>query len=341
MDKGFTFRLARPEDLNSLLALANKASVGMTSLPADSQLLQQKIEHSLASITTTVEHPGNQYYLFVLEDGESGQLIGTSAIAACVGVELPFYNYRVGRLSRYCKELNIDNEYEILTLVNDYHGCSEVCGLLLDPGFRTRGCGALLSKARFLFMACFPQRVSTITVAEMRGVSDQAGNSPFWNALGQHFFKMTFAQADRLSSMTNKQFIADLMPRHAIYTVLLDECAQQVIGQPHPHTQPAFNMLVKEGFHYRGYIDIFDAGPTLEAVTENIVTLQHSQQVTVAEITDEHLAAEKMMICNQQLESFTVTHGYLTKQADGVLLDSHSAKRLSVSVGDQLRIAPC
>ena len=85
---------------------------------------------------------------------------------------------------------------------------------------------------------------------------------------------MTYAEADRLTLATDKQFIADLMPRNPIYVKLLSSEAQEAIGKPHPSTVPAMNILLKEGFRYNKYIDIFDAGPTLEVPLAKIKTVE-------------------------------------------------------------------
>ena len=68
--------------------------------------------------------------------------------------------------------------------------------------------GRLLSKARFLFMAEFRDLFGDKVIAEMRGMSDEQGRSPFWESLGRHFFKMEFSQADYLTGVGNKSFIA-------------------------------------------------------------------------------------------------------------------------------------
>ena len=43
-----------------------------------------------------------------------------------------------------------------------------------------------------------------------------------------------------------------------------------MIGRVHPNTEPALAMLKAEGFSYQGYVDIFDAGPAIEAETDKI-----------------------------------------------------------------------
>ena len=89
----------------------------------------------------------------------------------------------------------------------------------------------------------------------MRGMSDEEGRSPFWESLGRHFFKMEFSQADYLTGVGNKAFIAELMPKFPLYTCFLSEEARGVIGRVHPNTEPALAMLKAEGFSYQGYVD--------------------------------------------------------------------------------------
>ena len=73
----------------------------------------------------------------------------------------------------------------------------------------------------------------------MRGVIDEHGYSPFWQSLGKRFFSMEFSRADFLCGTGQKAFIAELMPKHPIYTHFLSQEAQDVIGQVHPQTAPA------------------------------------------------------------------------------------------------------
>ena len=106
---------------------------------------------------------------------------------------------------------------------NDHTGCSELCTLFLDPDFRKNQNGKFLSKIRFLFMAAFQDCFKNTLIAEMRGYSDENGRSPFWDALGHHFFDMDFATADYLSGIGQKVFIAELMPRFPVYMRIKEE----------------------------------------------------------------------------------------------------------------------
>lgn len=79
-----------------------------------------------------------------------------------------------------------------LFLSNDHTGSSELCTLFLDPQWRKEGNGYLLSKSRFLFMAAFRERFNEKVVAEMRGVIDEQGYSPFWESLANAFSPWSF-----------------------------------------------------------------------------------------------------------------------------------------------------
>jgi arginine N-succinyltransferase len=59
---------------------------------------------------------------------------------------------------------------------------------VLDPEYQKNRNGLLLSKARFLFIAAFRECFLPHLFAELRGCSDEQGSSPFWDALGHHFF---------------------------------------------------------------------------------------------------------------------------------------------------------
>ncbi|SUG55368.1 arginine succinyltransferase [Salmonella enterica subsp. diarizonae] len=255
-------RVIRPvehADIAALMQLAGKTGGGLTSLPANEATLAARIERALK--TWSGEQPkSEQGYVFVLEDSETGEVGGICAIEVAVGLNDPWYNYRVGTLVHASKELNVYNALPTLFLSNDHTGSSELCTLFLDPEWRKEGNGYLLSKSRFMFMAAFRDKFNEKVVAEMRGVIDEHGYSPFWQSLGKRFFSMDFSRADFLCGTGQKAFIAELMPKHPIYTHFLSEEAQAVIGEVHPQTAPARAVLEKEGFRYRHYIDIFDGG---------------------------------------------------------------------------------
>ncbi|WP_454780818.1 arginine N-succinyltransferase [Legionella sp. WA2022007384] len=334
------FRSACDTDLDAIHHLAEESGIGITTLSKDKEILAKRLHWSTESFKKNIEKPSNEYYLFVLENPKSKKIIGVSGIESCTGHEAPFYSYKISKRTRISRSLNIRSDYEVLSLVNDNQGRSEICTLFLEPKYRKNKNGLLLSKARFLFIAQHPQRFATTVIAEMRGISDAKGISPFWENVGSHFFHMAFADADRLTLATDKQFIADLMPRNPIYIKLLSPEAQAVIGQAHPSTQSAMNILLKEGFRYNKYIDIFDAGPTLEVPLSRIQTIEHSRVVIIKNISDE-VSSPNYLLANTQLDfRATVNSALINKENNTCIISKETANVLQVKCGNQLRVAP-
>ncbi len=99
-------RPVEPGDLPGLLKLAAETGGGLTSLPVDEATLAARIARSQQ--TWRGELPkSEQGYVFVLEESESGAVVGICAIEVAVGLNDPWYNYRVGTQVHASKELNV------------------------------------------------------------------------------------------------------------------------------------------------------------------------------------------------------------------------------------------
>jgi arginine N-succinyltransferase len=334
--------LIRPiglEDMDALLALARTAGVGVTTLQPNPARLNERIQTSLQSLNSTPEL-ADASYLFVLEDDVTNEIVGICGIEAALGMHDTWYNYRVGLSVHASRELDIYKQLPTLFLTSDLTGSSELCSLFLATTHRKDGNGALLSKSRFLFMAEFPERFAERVIAEMRGVSDEAGQSPFWESLGRHFFTMDFAKADFLSYVGSKSFIAELMPKHPIYTCFLSEAAQVALGNVHPATEPARAMLEAEGFRYQGYVDIFDAGPSLECSLADIRAIRQSTVYQSLAVAAEPKNATPWLVSNRRLGDFRVTLAMTRPLEDALPLTSEVLKRLNLENGDSIRAVP-
>lgn len=339
MSEQMLFRCVREDDLAAVYRLAEAAGPGMTTLPADTKLLSRRIRFALDSFARTITTPENEYYMFVLEDPATGTVVGTSAIEAALGYHTPFYSYKIIRHTRVCPSLDIRTDHALLELVNNYQGSSEICTLFLDPAFRRDGNGMLLSRSRFMFIANNPSRFADRIIAEMRGVLNDKGNSPFWKAIGAHFFHMSFTRADRLTMSTDKQFIADLMPRQPIYIDLLPARARDVIGKPHKSTMPAMKILQNEGFRYEEYIDIFDGGPAIEAFVNQINTIKNSI-VLPARIKSGKIKSAQYLVTNHQLD-FRATIAPVSFTSTHCIIDQKTAALLQVQNNDLIRTISC
>lgn len=334
-------KLIRPialDDLDALLRMAQTAGTGFTSLPPERDTLREKIERSLESFAEAVEHPGHQRYMFILEESTTGEIGGCCAVEAACGLDEPFYNYHVGLTVHASRELDVYIRVPTLYLSNDLTGTSVLCSLYLSPQFRADGVGHLLSKSRFLFMACFRERFADKVIAEMRGVSDEQGRSPFWEGLGRHFFNIEYGSAEHIVGQGNKSCIAELMPKHPIYTVLLPREAQDVMGKVHPQTAPALRLLEQEGFRYQGYVDIFDGGPAVEAPTAAIRSIQRSRTVHIQVGPPAGIGGSTHLISNLALGDFRCALAELHPQRDRVSVSAELAEALRLGAGDSARV---
>jgi len=214
-----------------------------------------------------------------------------------------------------------------------------VGGLFLHPELRAGGGGTLLTRSRYLFMKLHRARFGDRTLAELRGVMDEAGNAPFWDALAGRFFGMTFPEADEFNAVNGTKFITDLMPRTPIYVSLLAETGRAVMGLPHPSGRAALRMLEEEGFVFDRYIDIFDGGPTVTAPTDNIRTVREAREETIAEIGEG--GPSKMMVAAGRLKEFRACCASVKRLAKkGICIDREAAALLEVEVGDTLVMVP-
>lgn len=332
------FRSAKLCDLDAILQLAINSGNGLTTLPKSKSTLKERLTLSDDSFKRNINQPTHEYYLFVLEDLKTNKIVGTSAIESNTGYNTPFFTYKVSKRTRFSHHLNIRCEDKLLNLVNDHTGKSELCTLYLEPNYRHSHHGVFLSRARFIYMAQFPERFQKKIIAEMRGIINENGESPFWNHVGQHFFKMSFSQADELSLSTNKQFIDDLLPDDQIHVCLLDSAAQIVIGQPHEATKPAMNILIKEGFEYDNYVDIFDAGPTIEAAQRDIQTIKNSLILKVIAISQ--LDNHPIYIIGNKNTNFKATIGPLKIHQNGAIITQETSDLLHINKGDYLHCSP-
>jgi arginine N-succinyltransferase len=268
-------------DLDTLFQIATESGPGFTSLMPDKDALARKIAHSMASFERLVTSPGDEHYLFVLEDESTGDILGTTGIEANAGHTRPLYHLRRNTVTHHSRDLDLRRSVETLSRCNHYTGYSEICSLYLRPEFRRANAGKLLSRVRFLFMALHPERFSDKVIAEMRGVSNAAGQSPFWDWLKAHFVDMEFGRATHLVGAGYTDFIDELMPSHPLYTCLMSPEAQAVLSQVHNHTRPALRILEAEGFQHKGFVDLFDAGPTVECALADIRSVKSSLPCTV------------------------------------------------------------
>lgn len=325
------------EGIIDLLADAGDRLNGMSTLRPDRALITTRVEKAEFSFGSDAPNKEDAAYFFVVEDTSTNSIVGTTAIYAAVGLKEAFYSYKLGTRVMASRELGIHNKIPTLFLTNDYTGMSEIGSLFVDANYLGTSAGKLASLSRMLFMAEHPHRFAAKVFAEMRGFQDEKGSSPFWEGIGQIFFSMSFSQADDLSAQGNKIFISELMPGHPIYVPLLAEGARDAIGRVHSSTEPARNMLEREGFRYDGYIDIFDGGPTIECHATDLRSVRESEVVHAFDGVPP-TNQSPIIVSNREVGDYRATMTSTWKRHEsGLLLTPETMRALRVHHGDEVR----
>lgn len=323
-------RPAGPDDLPALRELAVLSGRGFTSLPEDEATLAERLELSARSFAGAVA-PVEAWHTLMLEETDTGRVEGVAGVKAAVGLKRPFFSFRVTTLAQHSAATGVRFDHQVLVLVNECSGWTEVGSLYLRPERRRGGAGALLSRARYHLIAADPTRFADTVLAELRGWFDPDGSCPFWEQVGCRFFRTSFDKADLMSASTDGQFILDLAPRHPIYVELLPAHVREVIGRVHAEGEPARALLEREGFRRQNLVDIFDAGPTMACPRDDIRSIRDSRLLRV-EAGVPAADARPALVSREELEGFRAVRA--PAEVDG------EAVRLSPEVLDVLRVAP-
>ena len=335
----FIIRAAHTKDVQQIYEMAKRTGGGFTNLPPDRAALLDKLEASSEAFAREDDELRDDRFMFVLENTATREVRGTCQIFSHVGQKWPFYSYRIGALTQHSKELERTFRADILNLSTDLEGATEVGGLFLHPGERSGGLGMLIARSRYLFIRNHRARFADKTLAELRGVIDDAGGSPFWDSVAGRFFGMSFQDADEFNARHGNQFIADLMPKHPVYIAMLSEAARAVIGVPHVSGRAAMRMLENESFVWEQYVDIFDAGPTMTVQTDKIKSIRNAKESVVTSLDDtlsEDTGGTKMLVAHGRLQNFKAAYGWVTQEGDGVKLNSDTAGAIGISKGDKI-----
>lgn len=335
----FVVRPVRKEDLGQLMDLSAMARAGLTTFPHNKRILKGRIDDSVHAFQKGATRPDGETYLFVMEDLVLRRIVGTCAIVAKIGGYHPSYTYQIKTQTRQSRSLGVKNQISYLELKKEYNGPTEIGTLFLNPHVRAKGLGRMLSLSRFLFLAQHSKLFERFVIAELRGLLDNKDCSPFWNAVGRHFFKVEFKKAD-LMSMEDKTFIAELVPRHPIYIPLLPESVRNSIGAVHKNTEPARSLLEQENFKFINEIDIFEAGPVVGCRLNSIRTVKQSRVLKVHKIVSRiNQKTEYMVARVGSVDEFRVTKGFLRMPKSGLEISIETAQALGIQTGDKVRVA--
>lgn len=333
----YMMRPSRLDDFDALMELAESSGTGFTSLPVSEEIMRDKLEKSDKAFAGQLKNPEYGKYLLMMEDTHSGEVAGCSAVKCGVGIDAPFFNYRIITVAQASMAAEQRFDMDALILTNEFVGYTEVGTLFLKEAHRGGGAGRLAAQSRYLLMATAPERFGDRVLSELRGVTDRTGNTPFWNCLGAHFFRMTFPEADYMSATTDNQFILDLMPKYPIYIDLLPAEGRAAIGRCHSEGVGALKLLEWEGFRFERTVDIFDGGPMVAAERKNIRTIRESRLVRVeAGNPDGSLEGLIATLGTGSFAAMQLVSEVIDDET--VIVETNQLKLMGLKSGDQARI---
>jgi arginine N-succinyltransferase len=333
-------RPGRLADLDALEHMARTAQPVLHSLPHDRRALEARIALSEDSFRAEVEFPGEEFYLFVLEDSETGTLLGTASIVAAAGYSEPFYAFRNDALIHASRELHVSRKIHALTMSHELTGKSRLAGFYIDPSLRGNAAAHLMSRSRMMYIAANRKRFTSEVFSLLLGVTDDDGVSPFWEAVGRKFFGRNFADIEIESGGRSRTFIAEVMPSYPVYVPLLPESAQRVLGEPDEKALLAYEIHLEEGFETDRFVDIFDAGPVLTAQIDRSACVTRNETRAVVDATTGKQGAAYLIASNRVGDFRCVLADLPAERKAGAPLPQSVRSALGVQQGDAVRCVP-
>ncbi len=338
----FIIRPAQPKDLPTLMKLARM--VHFINLPADSDLLGAKIRKSLASFAGKAKSERDRQFMFVLEDLETENVVGTSAVICAISWPgCPHVYLKLGRREFVSKDLATGQVHTTLQFGTDESGPSEMGGLILAPGYRghKEKLGALLSAVRFHFIGLHREWFSKRIIAEMMGAVTPDSHTLLWEYLGRRFINLSYKEAD-LFSARSKEFMLSLFPRDEIFVSLLPPEARNLIGRVGEETAPALAMLERQGFRETGHVDPFDGGPYVEADRDAIPLVHSTSMLTLgaALAPAAHDAARAAIVSSEPKEDFRAVRTAYALAGETLSISAEAMAALGVKAGAKVGFTP-
>ncbi len=334
----FLIRQVTVDDASTLLKLAKM--VHFINLPADPDIIRTKIVRSRRSFAGDAANEREREFVFVIQDTETGNVVGTASIVATVSWPgHPHTFFQVRKREHYSDDLQTGQVHTTLEFGTDETGPSEIGGLILGPSYRGHKdkLGMQLSLVRFHFIGLNRRWFADRILAEMMGPLTPDSQNLLWEYLGRRFINLSFTEADRFCQRS-KEFITSLFPRGEIYLSLLPPEARNLVGRVGSETEPAKRLLERIGFSYEGRIDPFDAGPYLEANVDDISLVNTTKSVTLKGTGTKFSSVG--FVSTHGAAGFRAMRCGFDESADGVSIPAEVADLLGAKPGDSIGLTP-
>lgn len=273
----FLIRNATMNDFDDLRRLS--LELDSVNLPRSPQDLRRMLRRSVQSFAGKLaKDKSHAQFVFVMEDTESGCVVGTCKIFARHGTpKKPHVYFQVMHETVSSKLLGVRFRRKYYRLKTDTRGYTEVGGLVLAQAYRKSklDLGRQLSFIRFLFMKAYSSYFMNRVIAELLPPLRE-GQSTLWNCYGHKLTQLPYRKADLLS-YKDKEFILRLFPKSDLYHDLLPPEVQADMEQTGPGSAAACQLLSKNGFRYAHQVDPFDGGPHYVA-RRNQISVYHKTE---------------------------------------------------------------
>lgn len=333
----FVVRAAKTEDVAQLTDLARQFT--LLNLPGDKKIISQKIDKSLQSFAGKLTKHESEY-LFVMEDLEEKQVVGSSLIMAKHGSEeIPHNYFKILKRNHYSDDLGIGFIHQVLRFEMDIDGPTEIGGLLVDKTYRRRPekLGKQISLARFLYIGMNQERFEDRILCELTPPLSDDGRSEFWEALGRRFTGLPYQEADLLSQ-SHKEFISSLFPEEDVYLCLLDTKARAVLGRVGEQTKPAQHLLESIGFEYLEEVDPFDGGPHYGVSTKDVGPIKEGRRYKVAEFKDASYKEQALLATTgEEFRAGLVSYDI---RGNDIAVAPKARQILNLDIGEEIFLAP-
>ncbi len=334
----FVIRQASSEDVPSLLKLARL--VHSFNLPVDRDAIAAKIVQSTQSFEERLEDPNHRLHMFVLEDLDTGNVIGTSSILGHVSWPgHPHVFLSVSRREFWSDDLQQGATHVVLELGTDETGPSELGGLILAPGYRGHAerLGGMLSLVRFLYLGLHRRRFSKRIIAEVMGSLTPDIHNVLWVVLGRRVINLSYTEAD-LFCRRSKEFITALFPKEPIYASILPPEARNLIARESDESRPARAMLERQNFVFHGHIDPFDGGPYLEASISDIPLVGETRSLRLAGSTS--AARGTAIVSHHGDDGFRAVRTGYQLRGETIRIPAAAIEALGTRAGEHLGFMP-
>jgi arginine N-succinyltransferase len=216
-----------------------------------------------------------------------GATLASAELDAAIGLEVPRYWYQVGCMVLAAPELRLFHRQRTLLLCNDHTGAAELRALSIAGGVdAAQGIAAVrtLVRAALLRLRAAgqgPGAPEPALLVELPGVRADDGASPFWRALGAHFYEGDPAAAAQRLGPDWRSHAAALLPHEPLLASFLSADAQEALGRHATAAALAAEALRAEGLRGGRYVTIDDGGPVYESPLDVLPGWRGAREVTV------------------------------------------------------------